>query len=173
MSSSRGPTSTFTFMRFFGGSGGSSNRCWSRSCTGTARWPIKGCEGRGLKSVLSKGWRLFVENISDSEGRVFHSFTALDGTSAVVDANGGGNTYVNAFLRKPRNKYVHSENLAHGARDSEHSPAQVALLASCVRHPAIWHPARAIARPRERRAVSTSLWWFESDGEQMETLRER
>ncbi len=38
---------------------------------------------------------------------MFHSFTALDGKSAVVDTNGGGNTYVNAFLRKPRNKDVH------------------------------------------------------------------
>lgn len=53
---------------------------------------------------------------------------------------------------------LYSENLAHGGRDSEHSRslAQVALLASCVRHPAIPHPARAIARPRERIAVSTS-----------------
>ena len=59
-----------------------------------------------MKSVLSKGWRLFVVNISDSDGQVFHSFTAQDDTSAVVDANGGGKTYVNAFPRKPRNKDV-------------------------------------------------------------------
>ena len=55
-----------------------------------------------MTSVLSKGWRPMVENISDPEGRVFHSFTALDEASAVVDAIGGGRTYVNAFLRNPR-----------------------------------------------------------------------
>jgi hypothetical protein len=31
----------------------------------------------------------------------------MDGTSAVVDANGGGKMYVNAFVRNPRNKDVH------------------------------------------------------------------
>jgi hypothetical protein len=53
-------------------------------------------------STLSKGCKLAVENVSDSEGRAFHSLTAAATGAAAVGTNGGEREYVNAFLRKPK-----------------------------------------------------------------------
>ena len=84
MSSSSGPMSSSTFLRFVGGGLGElpdrlrpsfetagGHECWEQN------------------NVLPKGSRSAVENLSDSDGRVSHSLTMQVASAAAVGTSGG------------------------------------------------------------------------------------
>ncbi len=92
MSSSRGPVSTSIFTRFVGGRLGDelpNDQRRSRLPFGAAGSPTGGHERNEQNNVLSNGFRSAIQNFSDSEGQVPHSFTIPDATAAAV-GNGGG-----------------------------------------------------------------------------------
>lgn len=94
ISSSRGPVSTSTtFARFVGGRLGDelpSDQRRSRLTLGTAGSPpTGGYERKEQNNLLSKGFRSVVQNFSESEERVPHSFTTLDVGAAAVGTGGG------------------------------------------------------------------------------------
>jgi hypothetical protein len=86
MSSSSGPMSSSIFLRFVGG------RLGVKLPDGRRLRPsFRTAEGRGCRgqNTLLKGSRSAIENLSDTEGRVSHSFM-VPGTRAPAAGTSGG-----------------------------------------------------------------------------------
>jgi hypothetical protein len=66
--------------------------------------PTGRCERKGQDNALSKGFRSAVQNFSDSEEWVPHSFAILDVRATAVGTGGGAGRKVYAFLRRPKHK---------------------------------------------------------------------
>ena len=85
MSSSSGPVSSSTFVRFVGGRLGEELSDRLRPSFGTAG----GHECWEHINVLPKDSRSAVENLSDSDGRVSHSLMVQVARAAAVGTSGG------------------------------------------------------------------------------------
>jgi hypothetical protein len=85
MSSSSGPVSSSTFLRFVGGRLGEELSDRLRPPFGTAG----GNERWEQNNVLPKGSRSAVEKLSDSGGRVSHSLMVQVARAAAVGTSGG------------------------------------------------------------------------------------